>query len=181
MEVIMKKLSVKSIPPEITPEEMLLLMKGCIEVTEKLRELDVKMSFGIVNNQIINNFRMHEAIESTRIEGTQTTMQEIFEAKIDKKDNQDIREVLNYLEALREGNESVMKDGFIASRTLKMLHKALLKGDVRGSSCDPGEFRKIDNWIGPVGSSKENACYIPPSNIYILDYMKNLEDFINNN
>lgn len=176
----MNKFKVSFLPPIIEEKDLLKLYTKNFKILELLRELDVKMSFGIVNSQIISSFRMNEALESTRIEGTQTTMQEVFESQVSKKDNEDIREVMNYLDALEIGKARVTKDKFIASRTIKEIHQELLKGDVRGSNRNAGNFRRTDDiWLGKEGSTKETASYIPPSNIMIADYMANLEKFIN--
>lgn len=175
----MKKYYIKNLPPDISDEQMLILYRKSNDINVLLRGLDVKMSHNIVNHEIITNFQIQEAIESTKIEGTQTTMHDILESRITKKDNQDIREVINYMLALRKGKLIIEEDGFIANRTIKAIHKALLRGDVRGANFTPGEFRKIDNWLGPDGSTRESASYIPPSHIQIADYMSNLEKFIN--
>lgn len=176
----MTKFYINDIPPKIELELQMKLLKKNNAILQLLRELDVKMSLGIVNEQVLNFFLMNEAVESTRIEGTQTTMQEMFEAQASKKDSVDIREVLNYINALENGKRRVRQDGFIASRTIKWIHELLLKGNVRGANCSPGEFRKIDEiWIGKAGSTRETASYVPPSHLTINDYMKNIEDFIN--
>ncbi len=121
---------------------------------------------------------MKEALESTKIEGTQASLSDVYEVTSDSKktDNVDVNEVLNYSIALFEAFRFVEQDGFIASRTLKNIHSTLLRGNVRGKNKTPGEFRKVDNWIG---AGIEQATYFPPSHIEVSEYIQNLERYIN--
>lgn len=122
---------------------------------------------------------LKEAIQSTRIEGTQITLDDMLEYGVDESNSTvDIREVLNYSRALSEG-ENLIKRLPISSRVIKELHRILLEGDVRGNSRNPGEFRAIQNFIGPPGCNIQTASFIPPEPQLVPEYMSNLEKYIN--
>ena len=80
--------------------------------------------------------------------------------------------------ALRNG-ENLLKNIPISTRMIREMHKILLSGEVRGNSRNPGEFRTIQNFIGPQGCTIQTASYIPPEPQLVPDYMSNLEKYIN--
>jgi Fic family protein len=122
---------------------------------------------------------LQEAIQSTKIEGTQVTLDDMLEYEADKNNkNTDIEEVINYSKALRVGGDSLKRIP-ISSRLIKEMHKILLSGEVRGNSRNPGEFRGIQNFIGPQGCTVQTASYIPPEPQLVPEYMSNLEKYIN--
>jgi len=125
--------------------------------------------------------RMHiakEATQSSKIEGTQTNMEEVFlnrdEVASNKRD--DWEEVQNYIQAMNEAVKLLHKLPF-SSRLIKQTHKILLQG-VRGKNKLPGEFRKSQNWIG--GASINDAVFIPPVHNSIPELMSDLEQFAHN-
>ena len=125
--------------------------------------------------------RMHvvrEASASSRIEGTQTEMEEVVlpeESVLEERRN-DWREVNNYIAAMNGAIEE-MKYLPLSIRLLRGAHKRLLTG-VRGEAKQPGEIRHSQNWIG--GSSIATARYIPPSTEYLSDLLTDLEKFWHN-
>jgi len=122
---------------------------------------------------------LQEAIQSTRIEGTHVTLDDMLEYGADEsKKNTDIEEVINYSRALSNG-ENFLKTLPISTRLIKKMHTILLRGEVRGNSRNPGEFRSIQNFIGPEGCTIQTASYIPPEPQLVPDYMSNLEKYIN--
>lgn len=123
---------------------------------------------------------LREAIESTKIEGTQVTMDEMLEYRAEeKKSTNDIIEVMNYYKALDTGEE-LLKTLPISTRLIKKIHHILMSGNVRGKGqIIPGEFRTSQNFIGPKGATIENASYIPPEPQLVDKYISNLEKFIN--
>lgn len=122
---------------------------------------------------------LHEALQSTKIEGTQVTLDEVLEVEAQtRKNNKDIQEVLNYYQALRGGMDSLRMLP-ISTRLFKLLHETLLSNYVRGSNRSPGEYRKIQNFIGPEGCTIETASFIPPEPQLVNKYMDNLETHIN--
>ncbi|MBU3110956.1 Fic family protein [Clostridium lacusfryxellense] len=130
---------------------------------------------------LMDLFSLKEALESSKIEGTQVTIDEMLEYRSDEKNaTDDIKEVTNYYIALQEGVYG-LKILPLSSRIIKDLHKTLLGGGVRGGSKTPGEFRSVQNYIGMQGSKIENASYIPPEPQLVDSYMSNLDEFINEN
>lgn len=124
--------------------------------------------------------RMHvakEATQSSRIEGTQTNIEDAF---LDKKEiagekRDDWQEVQNYISAM---NKAVIQlhDLPFSSRLIKQAHKTLLYG-VRGKHKLPGEYRTSQNWIG--GASINDAVFIPPVHSSIPELMSDIEFFAN--
>lgn len=124
--------------------------------------------------------RMHiakEATQSSKIEGTQTNMEEAFLSKeeiaYEKRD--DWEEVQNYISAMNEAVKLLHRLPF-SSRLIKQTHKILLQG-VRGEHKLPGEYRTSQNWIG--GASISDAAFIPPIHSSINELISDLEIFAN--
>ena len=129
---------------------------------------------------IMDPFTLQEAVQSSKIEGTQATFDEVLEFEIDKNiKNNDAQEVLNYYEALRYGEDALEKIP-ISTRLFKQLHNILMSEGVRGENRAPGEYRSIQNFIGPEGCTMETATFVPPSPNLVDPYMSNLEEYINN-
>ncbi|MGS2741712.1 Fic family protein [Sinomicrobium sp. M5D2P17] len=118
-----------------------------------------------------------EATQSSKIEGTQTNMEEAFLKKEDvafeKRD--DWEEVQNYIAAMNEAVKMLHTLPF-SSRLIKQTHKILLQG-VRGEHKLPGAYRTSQNWIG--GASISDAVFIPPTHNTIGDLMSDIEKFAN--
>ncbi len=106
----------------------------------------------------------HEAVFSSQIEGTQSTLDDVLEYEIKAKGEyrpKDVAEVVNYVRAMNIGLAR-LKDNFpLSLRLIREIHADLLKG-VRGGERTPGEFRHSQNWIGPSGCMLQDAEYIPP-------------------
>ncbi|MBF4988799.1 Fic family protein [Methylophilus sp. 14] len=156
------------------PQVNALLEKAAI----KLGELN---SFARLVPNIDLFIQLHvtkEAVVSSRIEGTQTNMQQavLSEAEISPEHRNDWREVQNYIEALNQAI-TTLQTLPLSSRLLKETH-AILLSNVRGEHKLPGEFRISQNWIG--GNSLSDATFIPPHHQYVNDLMSDLERFLHN-
>ncbi|VBB47535.1 conserved hypothetical protein [uncultured Paludibacter sp.] len=118
-----------------------------------------------------------EATQSSKIEGTQTNIEEAFLTRedigIDKRN--DWEEVQNYISAMNEAVKMLHSLPF-SSRLIKQTHKILLQG-VRGEHKLPGEYRSSQNWIG--GASINDATFIPPVQTSIDELMSDIEKFAN--
>ena len=129
-------------------------------------------------NHIIAMYIRKEALLSSQIEGTQATLENIFEYEneIPLKNANDVEEVVNYIKALNHGMKRL--DEFPMSiRLIKEIHAILMEG-VRGKDKTPGEFKKSQNWIGPAGSTPSNASFIPPPPKESIDAMGELELYL---
>jgi len=113
---------------------------------------------------LLSPLTTQEAVLSSRIEGTQATMGEVLEFEagaeaVSPERSDDIREVLNYRAAMAEA-ERLLAELPLSSRVIRGAHRVLL-AEVRGRNKDPGEFRRIPNWIGPRDCPIEEATFVP--------------------
>lgn len=134
---------------------------------------------------LIRPYILREAVLSSKIEGTQASILDVFKFQAGSFDrSQDaeskrVAEVVNYVSALDDCLASVTKGNAIDLNMIKSAHKRLMK-DVRGQELAPGEFRKVQNWIGIPGTKISDATYVPPPAESIVELLKDLVSFINN-
>ncbi len=125
-------------------------------------------------------FMRQEAVLSSQIEGTQASLEDLFEyeaaaAEMPQAES-DIVEVINYLNAMSWALEEISKRP-ISLNLIKGAHKKLLHQG-RGAARGPGEFRKNQNWIGPTGCAIEDASFVPPAAPLMDAALSDLERFI---
>ncbi|MBW9173149.1 Fic family protein [Clostridium estertheticum] len=158
------------------------LFNKVIQANKEIAIYNEKLKSSKVRPDLLMDlFSLKEALESSKIEGIQATIDEMLEYRSDEKNvTDDIKEVTNYYIALQEGVYG-LKILPLSSRLIKNLHKTLLGGGIRGGSKTPGEFRSVQNYIGTQGSKIENASYIPPEPQLVDSFMSNLDEFMNEN
>lgn len=120
-----------------------------------------------------------EAVLSSQIEGTQASLNDVLkaEAKLFSFERpSDVREVINYVDALNHGL-SRLEELPLSLRLICEIHAKLLSG-ARGSNLTPGEFRRSQNWIGPVGCTLSQATFIPPPHTELMEILGDFENFL---
>ena len=111
---------------------------------------------------LIRPYLFREAVASTRIEGTQTTLGESFLAEVAEiSHDPDTEEVLNYVMAMTDGVTLMEKGHPFDLGLVRRLHAVLLAG-VRGRDRNPGQIRTLQNWIGTPNTGRRGASFIPP-------------------
>lgn len=172
----------KSFSPSKINEEWIVsdpsLQKLLEEANIRLGELN---AFSIIVPDVDLFIRMHivkEATTSSRIEGTQTHIEEavLKEKDVDPGKREDWFEVQNYIAAMNSAIDQLVNLP-VSSRLIKLSHKILLE-NVRGKDKLPGEYRQSQNWIG--GATLKDAVFIPPHHSEIPELLGDLENFINN-
>lgn len=173
----------KAFVPERLPPSPPLRIEGALQnllsqADMALARLD-GMGYFLPNADLfIAMYVRKEALLSSQIEGTQASLEDIFEYESgDKPENiNDVAEVINYIRALNYGMDR-LKTLPMSLRLIKEIHGVLMHG-TRGGNKTPGEFRKTQNWIGPPGSTLKDARYIPPPHQEVVKTMGDLEQYI---
>lgn len=121
----------------------------------------------------------HEAVLSSQIEGTQSTLDDVLQFEIDSAGEdlpKDISEVVNYIDAMNHGLRR-LGELPLSQRLIREIHNELMKG-VRGGDKTPGEFRTTQNWIGPRDSTLMTATFVPPPVPEMLAALGEFEGFL---
>jgi Fic family protein len=174
--------SYKSFQPEKVNQEWgidnMELLNLLSQADRQLGRLDMYSEYIPNIDLFISMHVLKEAIQSSKIEGTKTNIEDALLDKedVNKEKRDDWEEVQNYIEALNSAITNLEKLPF-SSRLIKETHKILLQG-VRGKHKLPGEFRSSQNWIG--GASINDATFVPPVHSSINEYMGDLEKFAHN-
>ena len=168
----------KQLPVELNAEDIIQILRIETEARVKIERYNQLLNKSIIQQEVLMMFSMDESIQSTKIEGTQATFDDIMEYEFTGEKKRDVQEVFNYMEALSTGAK-LLETLPLSTRLFLKLHEIILK-DSRGQNRSPGEYRKIQNFIGPT-SRIEDASYIPPEPHKIDSYMSNLEEYMNSN
>lgn len=168
-------------PSKLPPNPTILIdnemTAKLIKAHQVLAVLDDRATYIPDIDLFISMYVQKEALISSQIEGTQTTLEDIFNPNIDININADVEEVINYIKAIKY---AIKRMGTLplCNRLLLETHKILLSG-MRGKEKNPGEFRKSQNWIGSSGSTIKTARYVPPDTVFMKAALFDLEQYIN--
>ena len=129
---------------------------------------------------LVSAYLTREAVASSRIEGTQASLTEVFQAVAGRvtAPASDVREVENYIRAMALGLQR-LNELPLCLRLVREMHGLLMHG-VRGREKQPGEFRRTQNWIGSTGDRPESAAFVPPPVEAMATALDDLELYINN-
>lgn len=129
---------------------------------------------------LLSPMTVNEAVLSSRIEGTQTTLDEVlqFDAGIKGSEARrgDLEEVINYRVAVRVA-EQALAERPLSRSLIKSVHQRLMQG-VRGRDKNPGAFREDQNWIGRFGEPIEKARFVPPNPMVLPQALENWETYL---
>jgi Fic family protein len=164
--------------PAPIPRQVELSASTILELSEADRAVGALAGLGgqLPNPHIlISPYLRREAVASTRIEGTQSTLSEVLSAEAQLRvETEDQREVLNYVRALERGLLR-LQELPLSKRLIREMHGELMRG-VRGEERTPGEFRRSQNWIGRTNPS--DALFVPPPVDLLEDALDDLERFL---
>ena len=169
--------------PSPLPTEPPIQMDG--ELTRLLSDADRALGRldGVASvlpnpNLFVSMYVRQEAVLSSQIEGTQSTLEDVLQFEADARGQdipKDVAEVVNYVRSINYGLER-LKQLPLSLRLVREIHTELLKG-VRGAHRTPGEFRTSQNWIGPENSTLTTATFVPPPPHEMHQALDNLEKF----
>jgi Fic family protein len=174
----MKPFNLPKLPPKLIYDDFI---SELTEAHRALSRLDALLS-STPNPKIFERtFTTKEAVLSSRIEGTDATLDEVLDhdAGGEQKNTrirEDVTEIVNYRKALGVGLEMLQELPF-NENVIKGVHKTLLSGG-RGANRDPGNFRRSGVYIGRPGAGIENATYVPPVAGEIVPLISNLLHYI---
>jgi Fic family protein len=120
-----------------------------------------------------------EAVLSSQIEGTQSTLEDLLEVELESKSQAqhgDVGDIVNYVAAMDHGLRRLDQLP-LSLRLIREIHAELLR-DGRGAHSTPGQFRVSQNWIGPAGVSLERATFVPPAISEMTQALHDFENFL---
>ncbi len=127
----------------------------------------------------VSMYVRREAVLSSQIEGTQSTLEDLLEVELEsqrRRDDSDVGDIVNYIAAMNHGLERLTELP-LSLRLIREIHAELLR-DGRGASATPGEFRTTQNWIGPRGAPLSQATFVPPSVADLTDVLSDFEHYL---
>jgi Fic family protein len=158
----------------ISPETVLLLS----EADDALGRLAGSGRLLPNPHLLVEAYLTREALASSRIEGTQASLTEVFQAAAGGlHGSSDVEEVANYIEALKLGLAR-LDELPVCLRLIREIHGVLLR-DVRGKEHQPGELRSTQNWIGTIGDRIDTATFVPPPPEHLDSLLADWERYAN--
>ncbi len=130
-------------------------------------------------NLFVAMYVRQEAVLSSQIEGTQSSLEDVLQFEVDAKGAdvpKDVEEVVNYVRAMNFGIQRLEKLP-LSLRLIREIHSELLKG-TRGAHRTPGEFRRTQNWLGSAGASLSTATFVPPPVPEMKEALNRFEKFL---
>ena len=131
---------------------------------------------------LIRPYVRREAVASSRIEGTQASLSDLFyfeAGETEKPKAPDVKEVQNYVRAMEFGIKRLKKLP-VSIRLICEIHKILMR-NVRGENKTPGELRRSQNWIGTPGCSLDDATFVPPPVEEMKQALSDWEKYLHSN
>ncbi|MDP6380109.1 MAG: Fic family protein [Phycisphaerae bacterium] len=168
------------LPPDPPIEMDTELTNLLSEADRALGQLDGVASVLPNPDLFVAMYVRQEAVFSSQIEGTQSTLEDVLAYEADPKHvgvGKDVEEVINYVRAMNHGLD-LLKTLPVCSRLIREIHADLLRG-VRGSQHQPGQFRRVPNFIGPEGCTIKSAVFVPPPLPEMEKALQDLEEFFN--
>ena len=174
---------VNAFVPAPLPPQPPLGLDGLMQQVLESAALSLGRLDGIATNLpdqalFVRAYVRKEAVVSSQIEGSQSSLSDLFLLELDEAPGapiDDTREVLNYVAALDHGLQR-LREGFpLSNRLIREVHSVLMSSG-KGRSMAPGEFRRSQNWIG--GTRPGNAVLVPPPHLAVPDCMSRLERFL---
>ncbi len=168
------------VPPPLPPQppiDVLALLERLSLAERALGRLDGITMLLPRQELFLYMYVRKEAVLSSQIEGTQSTLSDLLRFETEAQAGQpidDIREVSNYVDAMMYGLER-LKELPLSLRLIREMHARLLQSG-RGGTKNPGEFRRSQNWIG--GSRPGNALFVPPPPAEMASCLDALERFM---
>lgn len=163
-------------PPVQIDSEMVHLLS---EADRALGRLDGITSVLPNPDLFVGMYVRQEAVLSSQIEGTQSTLEDVLQFEMDSSGKavpKDVAEVVNYVRAMNYGLDRLDKLP-LSLRLIREIHAELLRG-ARGGNREPGEFRRTQNWIGPAGCNLMTATFVPPPVPEMKEAIGELEKFL---
>ncbi len=163
------------LPPTLTMDEEMIAV--LLAANKHLVSLENIVSQIPSIQLFVSMYVRKEALMSSQIEGTQTTLEDVLDPNIVENANRDVADVVNYVKATEYAIER-LKTLPLCNRLIREAHAVLMQ-NVRGQDKNPGEFRHSQNWIGGQGSTLKNARYIPPNTVDMQECISDLEKYMN--
>ena len=167
--------------PRSIPRELPLSPTVVAELSEADAALGHLQGLGMLITDpgiLIGPYQRREALASSRIEGTQASLSDVFQSEIDEESGtDDTAEVRRYLDATRQAY-GLAKTLPITQRLILEVHATLMAG-VRGEEKMPGEFRRSPVWVGSPGATPETASFVPPLPEHLPKLLSDWERFVN--
>lgn len=169
------------LPPAITyNKELINLLSKADRILGNLSGIGTQLPNP---DLLITPYVKREAVLSSKIEGTQASLSDLFYFEAAGKEERekevkttDILEVVNYVKAMNYGIKR-LKELPLCLRLIREIHKELMH-KVMGEHLTPGEFRRSQNWIGPAGCTLNNASFVPPPVHEMHEALDKFEKFL---